>query len=44
MRVVIIDSDAQVREELIKLLEKAGPEYELAGAASDGREGYELIS
>lgn len=44
MRVVIIDGDAQVREELIKLLEKAGPEYELAGAASDGREGYELIS
>lgn len=44
MRIVIVDGEAQVREELIKLLEKSGPEYKVAGTASDGREGYELIS
>ena len=44
MRIVIVDGEAQVREELEKLLKKAEPEYELAGTASDGREGYELIS
>ena len=38
MRIVIVDGEAQVREELIKLLEKSGPEYKVAGTASDGRE------
>lgn len=44
MRIVIVDGEAQVREEVGRLLEKAGMGYELAGAASNGREGYELIS
>lgn len=44
MRIVIVDGEEQVREQLIKLLKKAGPEYELTGAASNGKEGYELIS
>ena len=39
MRIVIVDGEAQVREELEKLLKKAEPEYELAGTAADGREG-----
>lgn len=43
MQIVIVDGEEQVRGELMKLLEKAGPGYELAGIASDGREGYELI-
>ena len=30
MRIVIVDGEAQVREELIKLLEKSGPEYKVA--------------
>lgn len=43
MRIVIADGEAQVRAEVEELLRKAGADYELAGAASDGREGYELI-
>lgn len=44
MRIVIIDGEERVREELIKLLGKVEPEYELAGTASDGKDGYRLIT
>lgn len=43
MRIVIADGDVQAIESVKTLLEKAGKEYELAGAASDGKEGYALI-
>lgn len=43
MRIVIVDSEEKAREQLEKILQKAGPGYELAGTASDGKEGLELI-
>lgn len=43
MRIVIIEDEAPIREGIAKLLNKINPDYELAGTAADGLEGYELI-
>lgn len=43
MRIVIVDSELHVREELKKIFEKAGKEYEITGMAEDAGRGYDLI-
>lgn len=43
MRIVIVEDEAPIREGIAKLLHKINPDYELAGTAADGAEGYELI-
>lgn len=43
MRIVIVEAEETVREELAKILPKINPDYEVAGKAAGGREGYELI-
>lgn len=44
MKVAIIESDGQVRDEIEKILKKMDLSYELAGTALNGKDGYELIS
>lgn len=43
MRIVIVEDEAPIREGIAKILHKISPDYELAGTAADGREGYDLI-
>lgn len=43
MRIVIVEDEAPIREGIAKILHKINPEYELAGKAVDGEEGYQLI-
>lgn len=43
MRIVIVEEDKLLRERLIKNLYKMNSDYELAGNATDGRNGYELV-
>lgn len=44
MRIVIVEDEAPIREGIAKILHKINPDYELAGTAADGKEGYELIN
>lgn len=43
MRIVIIEDEAPIREGIARILHKIKPDYELAGTAADGKEGYDLI-
>lgn len=43
MRIVIVEDEAPIREGIAKILHKINPDFEVAGTAADGKEGYELI-
>ena len=43
MRIVIVEDEAPIREGMGRILKKIDPEYELAGKASNGKEGLEII-
>ena len=44
MRTVIVERDAAVREKIAETLLKSGPQMQIAGMASNGRDGFMLIS
>lgn len=44
MKIVIVEDEAVIRGGLAGLIPKLSPEYEIAGLASDGREGLEVIA
>ena len=43
MKVAILEEKCSDREIIENIVEQLGPEYEVAGAASDGKTGYDLI-
>ena len=43
MKVVIVEDEIRIREGLARLIKKLKPDYEIAGEAENGRDGYELI-
>ena len=44
MKIIIVEDEKSIRSGLARMLPKLDPEYEVAGAAKDGQEGYQLIS
>ena len=44
MKIIIVEDEKSIRSGLARMLSKLDPEYEVAGAAKDGQEGYQLIS
>lgn len=44
MQIIIVEDEAPIREGMAKILQKINRDYEVAGTASDGKEGYKLIS
>ncbi|MGC4018499.1 MAG: response regulator [Muricomes sp.] len=43
MKIVILEREKLLREILMKTLQEMNPDYEIAGAADNGKDGYELI-
>ena len=43
MKIVIVEDEKSIRNGLTKMLPKLGPDYDVAGSAKDGLEGYQLI-
>lgn len=43
MKIVIVEDEIRIREGLGRLIEKLSKEYEVAGMAENGIEGYELV-
>ncbi len=43
MKIVIVDDDLKIRDDLAERITALSPEYEVAGLASDGSEGMDMI-
>lgn len=43
MKIVIVEADPLIQEELTEALHKIGPDYEVAPIAKNAREGYDMI-
>ena len=43
MKIVIVEDEAAIRKGMAGLIPRLSPAYEVAGTASDGGEGLELI-